>query len=199
MTQQPTRIVKFPTRPQGLTREDWSRIYDAGLEQTQTTRAKRCAQALRQFLHDPNHPVLDIGCATGVSGAALTSEGFRCIDGADRSKNMLELALSTQIYRDLYHLPHMSGFPLKYRAFALIGVIGPSGEPLELLDRLLKVMPSNSKCVLAFNEQALGNPLYDDHIDGLLRSNTVIELLRESGDYLPTASQRSTVYLFEKL
>lgn len=199
MTQTPARILQFPTRDRTLTRADWSRIYDANLAHAQTTRAKRCAQALRQFVQDPNLPILDLGCATGVSGAALVSEGFGCIDGADRSQSMLELAQATQTYRNLYHLPQLTDCPTKYNAFALIGVIGPSGEPLDLVDRLLDIMPKNAKCVLAFNDQTLVDPLYDDHMDGLLRSDTVIELLRESGDYLPTTSQKSTVYLFEKL
>ena len=65
--------------------DDWADSYDEELGALGYVTPKRCAEALISVGADPSQPILDIGCGTGVSGAALKAAGFQKIDGVDPS------------------------------------------------------------------------------------------------------------------
>jgi len=80
---------------------DWSDTYDSQLAETGYATPQRCADALALYCSDKSGPVLDIGCGTGLSGAALLKAGFSTIDGTDPSEDMIAIAGPKKLYRDL--------------------------------------------------------------------------------------------------
>ena len=49
----------------------WAATYDDEVAGEGYITPNRCAEALAQFAGDPDQPVLDLGCGTGLSGVAL--------------------------------------------------------------------------------------------------------------------------------
>ena len=80
---------------------DAARMYFTrdGLEQS-TRREVARHRAARLALAHPGS-VVDLGCGTGVAGACLREHGLATVDGIDISPEMLQIAVSTNVYRQL--------------------------------------------------------------------------------------------------
>lgn len=104
----------------------WADKYDQDLLETGYVTPARVALALSAELADKDAPILDFGCGTGLSGAALAEAGFSRIDGTDLSGEMLAMARRKQIYHKLWETDPSVPLPVKsgeYRAVTAIGVI----------------------------------------------------------------------------
>ena len=74
----------------------WAASYDTELiEENGYAQPRRCAEMLSRHLPDRTAEILDIGCGTGLSGAALAEAGYGVVDGCDFSAAMLEKARGT--------------------------------------------------------------------------------------------------------
>jgi predicted TPR repeat methyltransferase len=81
---------------------DWAATYDATmLEGLGYLTPRLVAEALAQHLKTLEAPVLDIGCGTGLVGAAAAELGFTTVDGLDLSAAMLAVAAQRGVYRCL--------------------------------------------------------------------------------------------------
>jgi predicted TPR repeat methyltransferase len=60
-----------------------------------------CARAVAATLPDREAVLIDLGCGTGLAGEALSSLGFRNIDGVDFSTEMLAVAQTRNCYSKL--------------------------------------------------------------------------------------------------
>ena len=72
--------------------DGWAEGYDAEIAENGYATPQRCAEALAAHADSIWAPIMDLGCGTGVSGAALKAAGFECIDGFDFSQAMLDQA-----------------------------------------------------------------------------------------------------------
>ena len=176
----------------------WSDTYDAELSRNRYVTPQRCAEALRQFVTDPDEPVLDIGCGTGMSGLALLAAGFRTIDGLDLSPGMVRKARAKGIYRMVDTVGADDPLPTGYKVITAIGMIGSGAAPITVLDRIVKALPPGGMTVFSFNDHTLENPAYQGRVDALLKEGMMVERFREYGDHLPGQSINSTVYVLEK-
>lgn len=83
--------------------DDWAASYNNDLLKKYGYCAHQiAARAFAKAMKDPSVAVLDVGCGTGLAAQELASVGFETIDGVDVSKNMLEEARKTGVYRTLY-------------------------------------------------------------------------------------------------
>lgn len=177
--------------------DDWAQSYEAEIAENGYVTPARCAEALRAFT-DPQAPVLDFGCGTGLSGLALRLAGFSTIDGVDLSPAMLARAESKGVYRTLSPIGPEDPIPQGYAAIAAIGVVSPGAAPLPVLDRLIDSLQRGGLIVFSFNDHALEHPEYATKAQALVASGTMRERFREHGDHLPGIDLKSTVYVFEK-
>jgi len=67
-----------------------------------------CSKLLRENLENESKKtsvkdveVLDVGCGSGKTGVSLQKSGFSITDGVDPSKQMLEIAISKKVYRNV--------------------------------------------------------------------------------------------------
>ena len=81
--------------------DDWAASYDAEISENGYATPTRCAEALARHLPDKSAPILDFACGTGLSGLAMTLQGFDRIDGVDVSPGMLDGARERGLYRHL--------------------------------------------------------------------------------------------------
>lgn len=100
-------------------------------------------------------PVLDVGCGTGLVGAALAGLGGWAVDGLDISPEMLEVARLKGAYRDLFtgdltarlDLPDAAYGGLVSSGTFTHGHVGPSA-----LAELMRIVRPGALCVIGVNE-----------------------------------------------
>lgn len=181
--------------------DDWSSTYEAEIGANGYATPTRCAAALLRYSDDPTAPVLDFGCGTGLSGAALSNAGFSTIDGVDLSADMLERAHAKQIYRSLWQIAAGESPVYKigdYAAITAVGVIGAGAAPASTFDLLMKGLALGGKLVLSFNDHALKDTAYEGRISEWTDCGAARVLFRETGPHLPGINVNSTVYVIEK-
>lgn len=179
----------------------WSDSYETEVGAQGYATPARCAQALAQFSDDLAKPVLDFGCGTGLSGAALHDAGFTTIDGRDLSADMLAEANEKGVYRKLSHVEADENFyhlPGDYAAIAAIGVIGAGAAPIGVFDQLMAGLAPEGLLVLSFNDHTLEDPANEAHLNEWIDSGSAGLLFREHGVHLPGLNMNSTVYVIEK-
>lgn len=181
--------------------DDWAASYESEVGENGYATPGRCAAALRQHIDDPDAPVLDFGCGTGLSGLALKLAGFTTIDGVDLSADMLSQAATKSLYRSLARidagaaLTHPTG---TYRAIAAIGVIGGGAAPISVFDTQMDGLAPGGLFVFSFNDHALQDPENEAMLNGYLDRNRARLMFREHGDHLPGIDLKSNVYVIEK-
>lgn len=106
--------------------DDWADGYDETLDEWQYQAPDDASQLLSAHLDDGAR-ILDVGCGTGLLGAALGRHGAYRIDGMDISQKSLDLAeqrggYSRLIHHDLQNIPLPAGDDA-YDAAASVGVL----------------------------------------------------------------------------
>lgn len=181
--------------------DDWAESYDADLRAARYATPDRVAQALRSAGADPEKPLLDFGCGTGLSGEALAEAGFTTIDGVDVSDGMLRVARRKGVYRALDTIADddtMAERTGSYATVAAIGVIGSGAAPLAVFDRLWALLPKGGQMGFSFNDHTLEDPAYEQHVQKLLDSGAAVERFREHGPHVPAEGVGSLVVVLEK-
>lgn len=181
--------------------DDWAASYEAEISKNRYATPGRCAAALRAHIKDPNSPILDFGCGTGLSGLAMALEGFTCIDGVDLSAEMLAKARSKGTYRTLSQieagapLAHASG---AYAAITAVGVIGAGAAPISVFDTVMEALETGGLFVFSFNDHALEDPANEGKLNAYLDRKDARLLFQEYGDHLPGINLNCNVYIIEK-
>ena len=80
--------------------DDWSVSYEADIAQW-GYEAPRVAAKLLAKHASSKAQIIDVGCGTGLVGAALAAEGFHDVVGIDTSSASLDIAAKTGFYRAL--------------------------------------------------------------------------------------------------
>ncbi|MDB2407067.1 methyltransferase domain-containing protein [Jannaschia sp.] len=179
---------------------DWAADYDADLAAADYATPDRVAAALAAHLPDRAAPILDFGCGTGLSGAALRRAGFETVDGTDITPEMLEVARGKGIYRALsVGTPGVAPDLASYAAIVATGVIGMGAAPASTLPLLMGAMRPGALLAFSYNEATLRDPecmktLAQVQIDGAHL------LWAESGPHLPRqdGARISTVHILRR-
>ena len=79
----------------------WAKEYDTNMASLDYLSPGSIVRLLAQFLTVETPSVLDVGCGTGLTGETLKAEIDSEIDGIDISGEMIEVARSKNIYRNL--------------------------------------------------------------------------------------------------
>lgn len=176
---------------------EWADSYDADVGGAGYITPSRVAAALFATLPDHAAPILDYGCGTGLSGAALKSEGYVTIDGTDISPEMLKAADAKGIYRKTWLTDLDAPSPVTpgdYAAITATGVISLGAAPPETLVSLLDLLAPGGFLALSFNDATLEDARYLDAMaaatDGPARL-----VSEEYGPHLPGKDMGSTVYV----
>lgn len=181
--------------------DDWAASYDAEVAENGYVTPTRCARALVKFVQDRTAPLLDFGCGTGLSGAALHHQGFTTLDGLDLSAEMLDIARAKSIYRTLTQVEIGAALPVTpgtYTAIAAIGVIGPGAAPLDTFDTLIALLNPGGVMTFSYNDHALEDPAYEARLNEYVDLGALRLHFREHGPHLPQRNIHSTVYVVEK-
>lgn len=156
---------------------EWAATYEDEMGENGYATPPRCAAALAQFATDLAAPVIDIGCGTGLSGAALRAAGFTTVDGWDPSAEMLERARPKGIYRDLVETDPAAAFtapPGAYGNAMAAGVLSPGLAPPRSLDQVLAFLPVGGCFSFSLNDHAIADGAHVGHLMMILVPATLL-------------------------
>ncbi len=180
----------------------WSDTYDSEVSENGYATPQRIAKALAMTLTDTTVPILDYGCGTGLSGLALTQEGFSTIDGIDITQSMLDKAQSLGLYRSLTLFDPENGPPIshaQYQVIVAVGVISTGAAPPEVLDTIVDMLPVGGYVAMSLNDHALAEPQYPNKIASHIQGGTLEMIVEDYGDHLPGLGLKSKIYVMKKI
>lgn len=180
---------------------DWAKTYDKEVIESGYETPRRCAEALSKFA-EPNAPILDFGCGTGLSGDALAHVGFTNIHGSEVNPQMRAIAKSRGIYQGFVDASLKTPFPFaagKFAAMSAVGVISSGAAPASLLPAALNALAPDGLLVLSFNDHTLTMPEYTDALSLAQSSGTAKLIFEEYGAHLTKKRVGATVYVLRRL
>jgi len=178
----------------------WAATYDDELTRQGYRTPSRCANALRDFVA-LDVPLLDIGCGTGLSGAAFASAGFTDLTGTDVNTAMLSIAAAAGMYRSTWVTDLTDPFPFApgtYAAIAAVGVIGVGAAPASLLTDALDALAAGGHLVVSYNDHALATPEYQRPLEDAVTNGTADQVFAEHGVHIAGLDSSSTVYVLRR-
>ncbi len=179
--------------------DGWSDSYNDDVTEHGYATPARLAKALAGILPDRDAPILDYGCGTGISGAALAAQGFSTIDGMDPSEGMLAKT-PEGLYRNKILLDLDKPLPIEpgqYAVIMAIGVISTGAGPASLMGDLIAKLAPGGLFGLSLNDHALDDPDYPEGIERLKAAGHQARI-EDYGDHLPGLDVKSMIYIFEK-
>ena len=178
----------------------WAASYDDELTRQGYQTPRRCAEALRRF-GSPDAAVLDIGCGTGLSGAALAAAGFTDLAGTDVNTEMLNVARAAGIYRHTWVTDIDDPFPFArgtYDAISAVGVIGIGAAPASLLRLSLEALATGGRMVFSYNDHALEVPEFTDALTDVISSGLAKQEFAEHSAHIAGLGSMSTVFVLRR-
>ncbi len=134
--------------------KNWAETYDAEtLGEFGWMGFKPAAEEFAKRISNKDARILDAGCGTGLSGTALSEQGFTNIHGCDLSPEMLEQAKKTGVYKSLTEVDLTNSINVKepYDAIFSCGVFG-FGPPFpEHLHHLIDILKSEGQAIITVN------------------------------------------------
>ncbi len=167
----------------------WAASYDTELiEENGYAQPRRCAEMLSRHLPERTAEILDIGCGTGLSGAALTEAGYGVIDGCDFSAGMLENARKTGLYRRLFradlNAPPLDAADGAYGAAVAVGVFGFGHVQPDSLDEILRILAPGAPLVIGLNEHFYDEGSLTAKLAALGAMGRIARLAEEHGEHI---------------
>ena len=179
----------------------WADTYDDEIIENKYATPTRIAEILRLNISNRNVPVLDYGCGTGLSGAALLKVGFNNIVGADPSNEMLLKAKEKNIYQSLIQLNLDAPNPISKGDYPIIigsGLIGPGAASIELFDIIMSILDVGGKFVFSLNDAALSIPAYPAKLNNYITRGKGRLRFKGYGPHLPGINLKAMIYILEK-
>ena len=185
---------------------DWADSYDADITAMAYATPDRIAQGLLTLNPDLSHPVLDFGCGTGLSGAALYRHGFRQIDGTDITPEMLSHAEAKTtpdgpLYRQLWQgqPEQIAVKPGDYGIIVATGVVSLGAAPPEMLCVLLTALAPGALLAFSYNDPTLADDRYMAALDNILQRGLATQEFRQHGPHLNAKVTGSDVIVLRRL
>jgi predicted TPR repeat methyltransferase len=195
------RVYQTSSAPedQAALYDSWAASYDDDLTSNGCETPDRLARLLAGVTGERDAPVLDFGCGTGLSGAALARAGWTTIDGSDLSEGMLDVARSKGVYRRLWQTAggEVGVEPGTYRVVVACGVVTIGAAPPETLDLLASAVADGDYLAFSFNEHALAEPAFMDRLEALMAGDFRL-LGSEHGPNLRELGSEATVYVLQR-
>ncbi|MEM1317934.1 MAG: class I SAM-dependent methyltransferase [Pseudomonadota bacterium] len=171
--------------------KSWADTYDREVsEDGRYAQPQRVADMFVRHLRDRDALILDAGCGSGLSGAALAGVGYTNLHGCDFSPEMLTKASEKNVYRMLFeadlNAPQSDIVDCTYDAIACVGVLSFGHVQVDVLDEFLRILKPSGLIVIAVNEPFWETGTLPAKVDALEASGSVQVLAKELGEHMPT-------------
>ena len=168
--------------------DGWADGYDADLAAWDYRAPDEVAARLAALRIDAGGAVLDAGCGTGGSGAALRSAGFTNIVGIDLSHESLARARTGGAYRSLIRVDLMRALPFaddRFEAVVSVGVFTHVTYGRQLLTEFLRVVRPGGSIVFSQRTDLWHERSFESLLSGLEREGVCSVRWSEPQPYLP--------------
>ncbi len=167
----------------------WAEVYDQEVnDEKGYQQPQRCAAALIATNLNLGARILDVGCGTGLSGAALREAGFDHIDGCDLSPEMLEKAEATGFYQRLFETnlnePPLEADENQYDAATCVGVFSFGHVAPDAIDEILRVLKPGGILLIGLNDHYYDEGSFPAKLDALVSAGKIEILSRNHGQHL---------------
>lgn len=171
---------------------DWAETYDADLTgEHDYVQPRRCAEMLARFLPDREAAILDIGCGTGLCGAALAVAGYHTVDGCDLTPGMLAKARDRGLYRRLFeadlNVPPLDAADGAYGAAVAVGVFSFSLIHPDAMDEILRLLAPGAPLIVGVNATFFEEGTLTRKLDALGAAGRIARLTEEHGAHISSA------------
>eukprot|EP00999_Lentomonas_sp_LEN2_P000824 NODE_1824_length_725_cov_88.715719_g1774_i0.p1 GENE.NODE_1824_length_725_cov_88.715719_g1774_i0~~NODE_1824_length_725_cov_88.715719_g1774_i0.p1 ORF type:complete len:211 (+),score=20.07 NODE_1824_length_725_cov_88.715719_g1774_i0:83-715(+) len=125
---------------------------------------------------DRGCPIVDVGCGDGLMGQVLADAGYTNMTGMDISGEMLKLAESRRVYKDLQKGDIAAGLQYEDQRFQVLVCLSVTAYlPPESMRELTRVVQKEGTLVISFSNKKLPKwmeviqPMIDDGTLQLVR------------------------------
>ncbi len=166
---------------------DWAGTYDETMiDGLGYLSPSNCANLLAEHLPDRTADIIDIGCGTGLAGAALAAHGYRTIDGLDISQAMLDVAGGRGIYRNLFVadlLGRVNVDDATYGGAICTGTFTHAHVGAACLDEICRILAPGAVFAFTVHRDVLGPMGFADKLADLQAQDILHLLAHHNGKY----------------
>ena len=139
-----------------------------------------------RIFKDKEAHVLDMGCGTGLAGEELRNAGYKNIDGADFSEEMLSKARDRSVYSNLIQYDAVSNEPqlVQYDFMISVGLFGFGPPHLEHLPHVMSILKPGHECLITINGKAWIDKKLEPVLEEVLAKNSFELLHLHTIDYI---------------
>lgn len=173
--------------------DDWVEDYETQITGWGYSAPETATGRLAERLPAPA-TILDVGCGTGLTGAALRTAGYEPVDGVDVSDKSLEIAAATGHYRSTAHADFQA-LPTAidtdaYDGILCVGVLTYLPDVEAVLREFARIVRSDGWMVMTEREDLFADLGVQATLDALVAEGVLAAAhVSEPRPYLPTHQQ----------
>ena len=166
--------------------EKWAEDYDRQMFSEGYTSPRDIALLLDQHLPNRDVEVVDVGCGTGLTGKHISEQRLKALDGIDLSEEMLTVASSRGIYRNLIAADLNEPIPLlddTYDAAISSGTFTHGHVGAEPIPEILRIIKPNGLLACTVHFDLWHNKGFDAMFAALIKNGAIKCLSIGEGAY----------------
>ena len=178
---------------------DWAQSYDETMMDGLGYRTPEATAALlARHTNDKTQPVLDVGSGTGLAGVELAGHGFTTLDALDYSPEMLAVARSRGVYRDMIEADLNAPLALPddaYSAMICTGTFTHAHVGAGCLPELFRILQPGGVFACTVHKDVWEEAGFASQTQRLADGGILEMVSREAGTYYRTATEPEGWYI----
>ena len=163
--------------------------YDETFDKWGYVAPKKAAELMKKYMSANDSKIIDVACGSGLTGVALSKQGYHNIDGIDIAGELLKIAEKTKAYQKLSRVD-MQILPLPFEdgVYDAVNFIGALTyfETTDILKDLCRIVRNDGYIVFTQRDDIMKNQSYGDLLDEIERQGLWEKVYSsEPEQYLP--------------
>ncbi len=137
--------------------DEWAATYDNDLlDDLGYVAFREAGEIFMAVVPDKNYRILDVACGTGLAGEYLKQHGYRNIDGADLSTEMMAIAGQRDVYQSTWQHDSTQSAALDdlYDAVLCVGMFSYAVPKISDMHNVVNCVKPGGVCVITVNGAA---------------------------------------------
>ena len=165
--------------------DEWAQTYDSDLvDDLGYVAFMEAGDIFMECVPDRSTRILDVACGTGLAGAYLQQHGYKNVDGADLSMNMMAIANQRGLYRSTWQhdFTKPAGLENPYDALLCVGMFSYAVPMITDMHNVVRCVRPGATCVITVNGAAWRDlDLEPEVYKEAARHDFTVEQIRQAG------------------